>query len=132
MFERRFWVAPLIIISVIIGGFALSVPRASEVSESIDRSLITLTVPVVTVHDSSKGGVHTISGVVVAPDVCATLTAEASVEAERIVVALSIPEDPEVCLHIPTRIPFSVSVEAPADMPISATVNGVTATTSSS
>ena len=131
MFQRRrLWVATLIIAVAVIGGFALSVPRAREIPEPSGSPAITSPPPVVTLHDSFANGDHSITGSIVAPDVCASLTASASVEGEHIGLVLTMPEDTQPCLHVPTKLTFSVSVKAAADAPIDVSVNGVSATTS--
>ncbi|MDP2594052.1 MAG: hypothetical protein Q8P36_01815 [bacterium] len=137
MFQRRrLWVATLIIAVAVIGGFVLSVPRAREIPESSGSATATSSIPVVTLRDSFASGVHSITGSLMAPDVCASLTASASIEGpsaqtgERIILALTMPEDLQLCLQIPTKLTFSVSVEAPAEVPIDVFVNDVSATTS--
>jgi len=137
MFQRRrLWVAALIIAVAVIVGFALSVPRAREIPEPSGSATTASLTSVVTLHDSFEKGVHSITGSLVAPDVCASLTARASVEGpsaqagERIILALTMSEDSQLCLQLPTKLTFSVSVEALADAPIDVSVNGVSATTS--
>src|SRR3989344_2139458 len=113
MFQRRrLWVAALIIAVAVIGGFALSVPRAREIPEPSGSATAASPIPVVTLHDSYAKGVHSITGSLVAPNVCASLTASASVESERIVLDLAMPADPQLCLQVPTKLTFSVSVKA--------------------
>ncbi|MDO8407959.1 MAG: hypothetical protein Q7S95_01845 [bacterium] len=130
MFQRRrLWVAALIIAVAVIGGFALSVPRAREIPEPPGSATAVSSIPVVTLHDSYAKGVHSITGSLMAPDVCASLTASASVEGERIMLDLAVPEDPQLCLQVLTKLTFSVSVEAAAEVPIDVFVNGVSATT---
>src|SRR3989344_3131933 len=135
MFQRRrLWVAALIIAVAVIGGFALSVPRAREIPEPSGSATAASPIPVVTLHDSFENGVHSITGSLMAKDVCASLTASASIEGpptqagERIILGLTMPEDLQLCLQIPTKLTFSVSVEAVADAPIAVFVNGVSAT----
>lgn len=134
MFQTRLWAAALIIAAIIIGGFALSVPRAREVSEP-SAATSALAAPAVTLHDSFKKGVHTIAGSVLAPDVCTTVSATAAVSGgasdTAIAIDIVMPPDPEVCLEEPSAAPFSVSIEAPANVPITASVNGLAASTTS-
>jgi hypothetical protein len=42
-----------------------------------------------------------------------------------------MPSDSGICLQVPTRISFHTTVSAPANLPISATVNGSLASTTS-
>lgn len=133
MSQRRLLLSAMIIIGVVLVGFVLSVPHARDLGKppsSDDESRIT---PVVTIRDSYKRGVHTITGSVTAPNACTTISAEASLvgasSTESILVALSLPKDSGVCLQIPTPLTFSVTVEASARLPIRATVNGTVAST---
>ncbi len=127
--KRHLWIAALIIAVVVVGGFALSVPRAREISEPPNSTAATSSVPVVGLHDSFAKGVHLITGSLMAPDVCTALTATASVDSAgaNIVVALSMPEDTQICLQVPTKLTFSVSAKAPADASVSVSVNGLPA-----
>ncbi len=128
MFEKRLWVSALILVVVIVGGFALSVPRAQEVLEPANTSQTTPVISMLALRDSFKNGVHTIKGRITVADVCTTITADVSLQDGRIIVAVSTPEDVRVCLKIPTELPFTVSIKAPADAPLVATINGVPAT----
>ena len=132
--HKRLWTAATIIAVVIIGGFLVSVPRASEVPEAAAPA-IEPAVPEVTLRDSYKKGVHTISGSIMAPTPCTLLTANAryagsaSTTDEHIVVSLAMPSDTGVCLQVLTKVNFSTTIDAPADLPITVFVNGVEATT---
>jgi len=110
----------------------LSVPRAREVAENGSETMGAL-VPPVELRDSFKKGVHTISGSVMAPDACTTVSADASVDETKgsphILVTLSLPPDNELCLVVPTKQSFSVSATAPQGVPIEVRINGMPATT---
>ena len=127
----RLRVLAAIIASVILVSFFLSAPRARDGAKPIVQSSAT-SVPVVTLKDSFKKGVHTITGSLTATNACTTVTADASLSGDAsstIVVALSVPEDSGICLQVPTEESFSATVSAPARLPIHVTVNGVPATT---
>ena len=139
---RRLWVAAAIIAFIIIAGFVFSVPHTRDaarvpVSESVS------VVPLVTLHDAFKKGVHTITGSLLAPNAGTTVTARAALQGDAssteslpaqagIRVALSMPSDAGVCLELPTRVNFSATIAAPARLPLTATVNGFAASTTSS
>jgi len=137
MNHTRLWTAAGIIALVVIVGFVLSVPRAGDVARTSLSQEVATPVPVVTLHDTFKKGVHTISGSLNAPNACTTAAAQASLitdasGTESILVAIAIPVDTGICLQVPTRVNFSTTVEAPAQLPLTATVNGVSATTTES
>jgi hypothetical protein len=136
MSHKRLWVVAGIIAFIIVGGFVFSVPHTRDVAR-ISVSEGVTAVPLVTLHDVFKKGTHTITGSLLAPDACTTLTARASLQGdasstESIQVALSMPSNAGVCLELPTRMNFSTTIIAPAQVPLSATVNGIAATTTSS
>ncbi len=129
----RLWPAATIIALIVIVGFVVSVPRTRDV-DTASPSGEAVGIPTVSLRDSFKKGVHTITGSFEAPNACATVTAQAAFVPEAsgegsIVVALSVPEDSGVCLQVPTRVNFTTTVSAPARLPITATVNGAPATT---
>ncbi|MFZ3043862.1 MAG: hypothetical protein WA058_02005 [Minisyncoccia bacterium] len=129
MKHSRLWILAGIIALIIVGGFILSVPRTRDI-ESPESPSVAATVPAVTLRDSFKKGVHTITGSLMAPNACATASAEASLQGESgILIAVSLPEDSDICLEVPTRTTFTTTISAPARLPITATVNGETATT---
>jgi hypothetical protein len=132
--NTRFWVAAAIIAVVIIASFVLSVPHTIDIAVFSAPPAGPAAPPLVTLHDTFKKGVHTITGSLEAPNACAIVAAEASLESdasgeESIHVALSLESDAGVCLQLPTRMDFSTTLEAPAGIPLSATVNGAPATT---
>jgi len=136
MSHKRLWMSASIIAVVIIVGFVLSVPHTSEVPRT-DLPETIVPVPTVTLHDSFKKSLHTITGSLMAPNACTTVTASATVigsasSTQSILVSISMPEDTGVCLQLPTRITFSTTIVAPAQLPLTATVNGSVATTTSS
>jgi hypothetical protein len=133
----RLWLAATIIALVVFGGFVLSVPHTKDVDTGLSLESVATSVPIVTVRDSFKKGLHTITGSLEAPNACASVTAEATYsgdtpDTEGILVALSLPEDSGVCLQVPTRVSFTATVSAPARLPITVTVNGTAATTTTS
>ncbi len=131
----RLWPAATIIAVVLIIGFAFSVPHTRDAGKTSLASSTAESAPAVTLRDSFKKGVHTISGSLGAPNACSSVTAQASFvpdasNAGSIVVALSLPQDSGICLQVPTQVNFTTTVSAAAHLPITVTVNGVTATTS--
>ena len=132
----RLWVLTTIIAFAILAGFVFSVPRARDGSKPLLQDA-TAKVPEVVLRDSFKKGMHTISGSLMAPNACSVVTAQASLSDEasttsEIRLELSLPEDSGLCLQVPTKESFSTTVAAPAGLPIIVTVNGVSATTTSS
>jgi hypothetical protein len=134
MSHRRLFTLAAIFAAVIVAGFVLSVPHAREVPSGSAGSASAVAVPQVTLHDAYKKGVRTLSGTVTAPDACATVAAEASLTGDAssspgILLALIIPPDAGTCLLLPTEIPFSAMLEAPAEAEVTVTVNGAEAST---
>lgn len=136
MNHTRLWIAATIIAFLIVVGFVLSVPHTRDVvREPVSRSATTT--PLVTLHDEFKKGLHTITGSVEAPNACTIVTARANLQGDAssiqsIQVALSMLADTNVCLQLSTHMDFSTTITAPAQIPITATVNGSAATTTSS
>jgi len=134
-FHSRLSTVACILAIVIIGGFFLSVPRVRDVDD-IQPSVSAVpasTTPLVSLSDSYRKGVHTITGLVTAPNACTNASAEAALtETARILLNVSMPEDIGPCLQVPTNVPFTTSVTAPADAPIDVRVNGVAASTTTS
>ena len=133
MNHTRLWVAAAIIALILIIGFALSVPHTRDITQAPLQNNATL-VPSVTLHDSFKKGVHTITGSLDAPNACATVTARAvtvgdasTTESIRIIVSMT--KDTGVCLQLQTSESFSTTIVAPAHLPFSAIVNGEEAST---
>ena len=135
MNHMRLWTSAAIIVVVLAISFALSVPHTTEVPPA-PAPEAPPAIPVVMLRDSFKKGVHTIIGSLTAPNPCTLVTAAASLvgasSSPSILVAVSMPEDTGVCLEEPVRATFSTSISAGASLPIQATVNGLTATTTSS
>lgn len=136
MNRMRLLISAAIIAFIILIIFALSVPHTRDVgTDSIPLSQ-TKNVPSVILRDSFKKGVHTISGSVEAPNACTSVNVSATVLGdasgkESILVTISMPSDSGICLQLPTRTSFQTTVSAPANLPISATVNGSLASTTS-
>ncbi len=133
----RLWVVTAIIASIILISFVFSVPHTREVDTIHSSSIATTTVPTVALHDVYRRGTHTITGSVMAPNPCVNLSVDAvpipgstaSSTQVGILVEVSLPADVGICLQEPLLMNFSTTVTAPASLPISATVNGVVATT---
>lgn len=132
MNHKRLWVAATIIAVVVLAGFVLSVPHTRDIKKVLPVQDEETRTPPVTLHDSFKKGVHTITGSIETPNACANIAAQANLVGEGIVVAVSMPADTGVCLQLPTRTTFSTTIAAPAGLPLSATVNGAPATTTAS
>lgn len=133
MIHTRLWIAATIIAVIILASFVLSVPRAGDVPLPEKSEEATTTVPLVTLHDAYRKGTHTISGSVVAPNPCTSLDATATLQgtastSQSILISFSMPKDTGVCVQQSVNLPFSVTIAAPADLPITATVNGAPAT----
>lgn len=127
----RLWSAAAIIGLALIVSFAFSVPKTRDIKElpSPQVSEKIADIPEIVLNDSFKKGVHTISGSLIAPNACATVTADASSDKNGISIALVLSSDTGVCLQLPTKISFRTTISAPSGLPIVAIVNGVTATT---
>ncbi|MEK7604675.1 MAG: hypothetical protein AAB442_02690 [Patescibacteria group bacterium] len=138
MNQRRLWVAATIIAVIIVGGFVISVPHTTrDIIPPSDEKQAALIIPVVSLRDSYQKGQHTLSGSLEVPTVCTTIVAAAylrgaSTSPESIEVALTVSSDTGVCLQLPTTVSFSTTLAAPAELPITVTVNGVTASTTRS
>lgn len=137
MNHMHLWASAGIIAVVIVIAFAFSVPRTRDIA--VEESIVPTTdiVPTVTLRDVYKKGVHTISGSLETPNACTTVLASATAtgtasSADSILVAIITQFDTGVCLQVPTSVRFETTVTAPADLPITATVNGSLATTTSS
>lgn len=134
MSHKRFWVAASIIAVIVVVGFVLSVPHTHEVAQTASSQKKPATVPTVSLHDSFRKGVHTITGSLEMPNACTITTADAVVSGnasstQKILIQISQPADVGICLQVPTPANFSVTASAPIHVPISATVNGVDAST---
>lgn len=133
MRHSRLWLAATIIALALIIGFVLSVPRTRDIGDTSLPQSVVAGVPSVALRDSFKKGVHTITGSIEAPNACAVVSANAAhlneaSSTESILLEISLPEDAGVCLQMPTPMSFSATVSAPADLPITVTVNGAPAT----
>lgn len=133
MSHKRLLIVATIIAVIVLAGFALSVPHTRDLGGAPSPTAGS-SMPSVALRDSFKKGVHTIAGSVTAPNPCTQVTAKATLIGDTatptgIAVAVSMPEDSGVCLERVSTVPFSVTIVAPARLPILASVNGVTATT---
>ncbi len=130
----RLWLSATIIALIIGISFAFSVPHTRDVGETSPREDAVINVPSVSLRDSFKTGVHTITGSLEAPNACATVSARAALineasSTDGILIELSLPEDSGTCLQAPTQATFMTTIAAPARLPITVTVNGAAATT---
>jgi len=135
MNHTRIWIPATIIAVVLLVGFALLVPHTRDVLVDDVRTAVSSSPPEVVLRDTFKKGVHTITGTVDAPNACTSVSAEATLQGdasttESIAVDISMPSDTGICLQIPTPTAFQATLTAPAELPITVTVNGVLATTS--
>jgi len=134
MTRARLTISTVIIAGIILIVFAFSVPRTRDVTPESSLSTESTSTPVVIVRDSYRKGVHTITGTLEALDACTTVEASATPVGDEpatptaIALALTTVESTGVCLELPTLIEFKTTVEAPADLPINVTVNGVAVT----
>src|SRR3989344_7409743 len=131
------WIVAVIIAFAIIVSFVFSVPHTRDVGEVATQNIATASIPLVTLRDTFKKGLHTITGSITVPDACTTVSAEAITasstdEGDSIHLMLSISEHTGVCLELPTTMLFHASVRASTGLPIIVTVNGVMASTSPS
>jgi hypothetical protein len=137
MNHRRLWIVAGIIAFIIVGGFVFSVPHTRDVAR-VSTSPFVATIPPVTLHDVFKKGLHTITGSLLAPNACSSVTAEAKLVGDAsttgniLHIALTMPITTGLCLELPTNIKFSTTIAGPAQVTITATVNGIAATTTSS
>lgn len=134
MNHTRLWVVATIIGGIILVSFALSAPHAREVSPIAGPGDTTTSTPTVALHDAFRRGVHTITGSIEAPNPCTTVSVDAvpvgdASSTTGILVEVTLPQDSGVCLQIPSPLSFSTTITAPEGLPVSATVNGATATT---
>ena len=133
MRHTRLWIIATIIAGIILVSFALSVPHTRDVTEApaVQRAA---SVPSVSLHDTFKKGLHTITGSIKAPNPCTSLSTDvtfndAASTTAYILVKISMPEDSGVCLQQSADLTFSATVTAPAGTPITVLVNGSLATT---
>ncbi|MFZ2500818.1 MAG: hypothetical protein WAW90_02400 [Minisyncoccia bacterium] len=133
MSHTRLFVAATIIAIIILAGFALSVPHTRDLPESYLSNIATTSESSVSLRDVFKKGTHTITGSIEAPTPCTEISTEAllnnaSSSAKSILVKIIMLEDAGVCLKRPTTIRFGATIDAPASLPLSVTVNGNAAT----
>jgi len=134
MSHKSLLIVATIIASIIIVGFVLSVPHTRDIPAELSSEDATPRVSPVTVRDSFKKGMHTITGSIEVPDACTTVSAQAMLtgdasSTESILVDISTSEDSGICLERTTLRHFSTTIAAPAKLPVTATVNGMQATT---
>ncbi|MCX6787815.1 MAG: hypothetical protein NT108_01465 [Candidatus Kaiserbacteria bacterium] len=133
MNHTRLWVAATIIALFVIGGFVLSVPHTRDLTvPQAERAIVI--VPTVTMRDTFKKGLHTISGSIDASNACVSASAKASFASTAsstayILLEIATTDASGVCLQVPTRVSFQTTIAAPSQTPITVTVNGAVATT---
>jgi hypothetical protein len=137
MNQTRLWAAGAIIAGIILIGFALSVPHTRyNLEKPVAPLPVSKEAPPVTLRDTLKGGVHTLTGSLEVPTVCTTASATAILGGSAsgtpyILLDIVAPEDQGVCLLRSTTARFSATVIAPANTPVRAQVNGVSTTVTS-
>lgn len=134
MKSSRLWTAAGIIGAVIVVMFILSVPRTSELPDKSSDDAPQAVAPTVKLSTVYKKGVHTIRGSIVAKDACTSVEATATgnngeASSTEVLLTIKTLETGGVCLQIPTSIEFATTVNAPANLPIAVTVNGIMAST---
>lgn len=139
MTHMRLLASSAIIAATILITFAISVPRVRDipVEPVISSAEKETTVPIVTLNDSFKKGLHTITGSTETPNACTQVSAKASIVGDasgtqNILVEISTQPDSGVCLQVPAQTNFQTTISAPADLPITTTVNGSGASTTAS
>ena len=133
MNQMRLWAAAGIIAVILILGFVFSVPHTRDVGQTAAAPLVNET-PVVTLLDTYRMGTHTLSGYVLAPNACASVTAAAtttgtSASTTALALALTMPSDTGICLQVPTKVTYSAQAAAPEGVPITVTLDGSVAST---
>ena len=136
MNHTRLWIVSALIACLIVASFLVSILRAQR-AEAPGASVLPIAETAqsaVSIKDTFKKGVHTISGSLVVPDACTTPIVDVVVggdssDPQSIIVDLAYPEDTGVCLQMPTSVSFSTNVTAPEGLPILVMVNGTIATT---
>lgn len=141
MNHPRLKIAAGFIACIILVAFLSSIVRtrtavAPEAMPQTERVAIP-SAPLLSVDTTYKKGVYTITGFITAPDACTMPVADARLQGdasstERIMVDVELIEDVGICLEIPSDVEFETELEAPADLPIDVSVNGVFATTTGS
>jgi hypothetical protein len=135
MSHKRLLVSAAIIAFVVFVSFTISVPRTRDIEVKSSLPAETTDVPSVTLRDSFKKGLHTISGWIEAPNACTAISASATLSGasstESILIEIFTQSDSGVCLQVPTRTSFETTISAPVNLPITVTVNGSPATATS-
>lgn len=136
MNSSRLWIAAIIVAIFIVISFVFSIPHGRNTAQIPIPQSISTSTPLVTFNAAFKKGLYTIVGSVEASDACtiasatATLVGNAS-SSESILVTVLMPADTGICLQLPTPTNFSTSITAPAHLPITVTINGIMASTTS-
>ncbi len=139
MSHKRLLISSAIIAFVVLISFSLSVPHTRDIAQKPLSAAVTENVPVVTLRDAFKKGLHTISGSLQVPNACTAVSASATLAGNAsstegmpaqagILVAISAQPDSGVCLQLSTQANFQTTISAPANLPFTVTVNGSEAT----
>ena len=133
MNHTRLLVTATIIAAIIFIGFMLSVPHTHD-AKQISLPPPPTPAPSVAIRDVFKKGVHTLTGSIEAPNACTSLATKATLagsasSTQYILVAITMPEDSGVCLERSVKMPFSLTISAPANLPVQVSVNNTMATT---
>ena len=105
MSHNRLVVSSAIIALAILISFVLSVPHTRDVAQKLPSTVEATSIPVITLRDSFKKGVHTITGSLETPNACTVVNASATLagnasSTESIIVAISVRSDSGVCLQL--------------------------------
>jgi hypothetical protein len=113
------------IVVLVLGGTVFFATRTGT-NDSTDLLLEETAPTGVTLSRSYKEGVHTFTGIRSMPTVCDSVSADALLHEEG-GIEVRITETPAdgMCLMRTTPMEFSVTIEAPEDASVSASVNGV-------
>lgn len=129
----RLWTSAGIIAVVIFVSFVITVPHTRDLPVPVVSEAETQTIPNVSIRDAFKKGTHTITGSIMAPNPCTSVSVTAEIvgatSSQSILLSILMPSDAGVCLQIPVLKSFSTTMNGPSGLPIQATVNGISATT---
>ncbi len=128
---KSFLIAVIFLFGATIIGIVFSSSRLPDGARSTEVSVATTTSPVirlVSLKDSYRRRVHTVSGALVVPTPCYTVDAETklvpSTTPQVIRLDLSVPPDTGRCLELSATTTFSVKQKAKKDAVIVTYLNG--------
>lgn len=127
----RSWIIAGALIIALIGAYGVYALKAGEGANAPKPPANSApAASVVSVKDVYSKGIHTITGVVLAPDACTSIeTTVATSSAPSLY--LVTPADGDICLELPTEVPFSAEIDADATTSTMVYLNEVLATTTS-